>query len=176
MKNLFLLFLIPAVMNAQMIFDFNENADLSNWLIVNDVVMGGRSNSSFGLNPEGHAMFSGDVSLENNGGFASVRYRFPKMEVGAYKKIRIRCKGDGKRYQFRVKDNSDHYYTFIAHFETTGEWETIEIELNTLYPNFRGRKLDMANFHGEFMEEIGILIANKKAEGFELLIDRIELE
>ena len=164
------------MMHAQVIFDFDKKADLSNWMVVNDVVMGGRSDSSFGFDPDGNGLFSGEVSLENNGGFASVRYRFPKMQVKDYTKIRIRCKGDGKRYQFRVKDDSDHNYTYIQHFETSGEWETIEIQLNSLYPNFRGRKLDMPNFQGEYIEEIGILIANKTAEGFELRIDKIELE
>lgn len=45
-----------------------------------------------------------------------------------------------------------------------------------MYPSFRGYKIDAANFNGEQMEEIAILIGNKKAEQFTLLIDSISLQ
>ena len=57
------------IMNIKPIFDFNKEANIEGWRIVNDVVMGGRSSSNFKLNTEGHGCFSGAVSLENNGGF-----------------------------------------------------------------------------------------------------------
>lgn len=162
-------------MNTYTLFDFSKNAPIEDWRIVNDGVMGGLSTSNFMLSPKGHGQFSGTVSLENNGGFASVRYRFAKVDVQSFEKVTIRLKGDGKAYQFRIKDDADHRYSYIGPFKTSGEWETIEIPLKTMYPAFRGRRLNIGNFSESSIEEVAFLIGNKKNEDFKLLIDNIEL-
>jgi len=148
---------------------------MRNWRVVDDVVMGGRSAGTFGLNPEGHAVFEGTVSLENNGGFSSVRYAGERIMVEDHTKVVIRLKGDGKKYQFRVKANNRDYYSYIRSFTTTGDWQNVEIPLGEMYPSWRGRRLDMDNFSHEYFEEMRFLIGNKKAEDFKLLIDKIEL-
>ena len=163
-------------MNALLIFDFNKNSNIKDWVIVDDVVMGGRSSGTFGLNSEGHGVFKGTISLENNGGFSSVRYRFPKMELKECTKISIKLMGDGKDYQFRIKSSSGDYYSYVFTFSTTGEWEQIEIPLKDMYPAFRGRKLDQPNFSKDHIEEVAFLIGNKKREEFKLLLDKIELK
>lgn len=162
--------------NSALIFDFEKNANLQNWQVVDDVVMGGRSSGNFSLNNDGHGVFSGKVSLENNGGFSSVRYDFDeKKSVKGYSKVIITLKGDGKDYQFRIKPNSSEYYSYIASFKTSGEWEKVEIPLNKMYPSFRGRTLNQPNFSGDFISELRFLIGNKKPQSFKLLIDKIEL-
>jgi len=163
-------------MTEPVIFEFTQNSDISSWRVVDDVVMGGRSSGSFELSKDGHGVFSGEVSLENNGGFSSVRHSFNKMEVESASKVILRLKGDGKDYQFRVKHDANDAHSYITTFQTTGDWETIEIPLKELYPSFRGRTLDMPNFNHDSMEQIAFLIANKRAESFELLIDKIELK
>ena len=47
-----------------------DNIGIKNWNIVNDDVMGGISRSSLSMNDENNLIFSGYLSLENNGGFA----------------------------------------------------------------------------------------------------------
>ena len=158
------------------IFDFNKNSDIENWIIIDDVVMGGKSSSTFKLNSEGYGVFEGGVSLENNGGFASVHYKFERLPIKGSTKIILRIKGDGKKYQFRIKSNSEDYYSYIYPFSTTGEWEEIQIPLKEMYPSFRGRKLDIPNFSKDYIEEIAFLIGNKNQEKFKLLIDKIELK
>ena len=158
------------------IFDFDKKSDLTNWRVVDDGVMGGLSQGNFKTNEKGNAIFYGDVSLENNGGFSSVRHRFQEKTVNEYSKFVIRLKGDGKRYQFRVKTDSYDRHSYISYFETNGDWQTIEIPLDEMYPSFRGRKLSIPNFPGETMEEIAFLIANYKAESFKLEIDKISLK
>ncbi|MBC8769339.1 CIA30 family protein [Arenibacter sp. BSSL-BM3] len=162
-------------MTSKIIFDFNKDSNIKEWRIVNDGVMGGLSVGSFSLSPNGHGLFEGEISLENNGGFSSVRYRFDKLQVTKDSYIIILLKGDGKDYQFRVKDNSSNYYSYITTFPTTGEWEEIKISLKDMYPSFRGRKLDQPNFSKDYIEEIVFLIGNKRTENFKLLIDRIDL-
>ncbi len=163
-------------MQTATIFDFSKNSDTNTWKIVDDEVMGGRSSGTFHVNEEGHGVFKGRVSLENNGGFSSLRYRFNKISTKPYSKIMLKVKGDGKTYQFRVKSKATEYYSYITTFTTTTNWETIEISLTDLYPAFRGRKLQISNYDKESIEEIAFLIGNKKAEAFTLEIDAIVLE
>ena len=163
-------------MASQIIFNFNKSSDIKNWIVIDDVVMGGKSSGSFKLNSDGYGVFLGDISLENNGGFSSVRYRFEKILINKSTKISVRIKGDGKKYQFRIKSNSGDYYSYISSFSTTGEWQEIEIPLKDMYPSFRGRKLDQPNFSNDAIEEITFLIGNKNKEKFQLLIDKIELK
>lgn len=176
MKILLIIILVLSSMLSHQIFDFNKNSDLQNWLIVDDVVMGGRSSGSFTLNDDGHGVFQGKVSLENNGGFSSIRYQCPTTQIKDYTRIVLRLKGDGKDYQFRVKANSSDYYSYISSFSTTGKWENIEILLEDMYPSFRGRSLELPNFSSNTIEEIRFLIGNKKQENFKLLIDKIALQ
>ena len=172
------LFLIQLllIMNTIMIYDFNKNATANDWKIVDDVVMGGISNGSFSIDNEGNGAFEGRISLENNGGFSSVRHSFEKIEVSKNSIVIIRLKGDGKDYQFRIKNNKSDSHSYITTFQTSGEWETIEVQLSDLYPSFRGRKLEMPNFEADSFEEITFLIGNKKAESFKLILDKVELK
>ena len=135
----------------------------------------GRSSGQIEFTEEGHVKFHGKVSLENNGGFSSVRYELPSTKVHPERKIRVRLKGDGSRYQFRVRHKRNSYYSYTTSFETTGEWQTVEFPLSDLYPTFRGRRLDLPNFNHDTMEEITFLIGNKVPQNFELIISNIEL-
>lgn len=178
MKYYYLLSLIIlcAMPEKLTVFDFQADKDLSNWMVVDDVVMGGRSDGNCYLNAAGNAVFEGLVSLENNGGFSSVRCSFERTSVADYTKAVIRLKGDGKRYQFRVKSSRRDWQSYITYFETTGDWQTIEIPLADLYPTFRGMRLDMPNYDGQQMSQISFLIANKKAESFRLELESLRLE
>lgn len=155
--------------------DFKTNANLNNWVTINDVVMGGKSSSQFKKEANNFGVFQGHVSLDNNGGFSSLRYQFEKIKVSNSQKIKIRLKGDGKNYQFRIKNNINNNFAYTTSFSTTKEWQVIEILLKDMYPVFRGKKLNYPNFSNDTIEQILFLIANKKDEHFKLLIDSIEL-
>ncbi len=169
-------FLVMMILPAQVIFDFNKNADTSKWKIIDDVVMGGKSSGNFYINGSGNGVFEGEVSLENNGGFSSLRLRFDKVSTEGFTKIVVKVKGDGKKYQFRIKTKTSDYYSYISYFESKQEWTDIEIPLKTMSPAFRGRKLDIPNYDADFIEEIAFLIGNKKEERFKLEINKIMLK
>lgn len=175
MRSIIILF-VAFMISTYTLFDFNTNSNINSWRIVDDVVMGGRSSGSFELSKEGHGKFSGNISLENNGGFSSLRYYFEGKQVSEFTTAVLHIKGDGSKYQFRIKRSSRDYVSYIYEFETSEKWMTIEIPFNEMYPGFRGRKLRQANFPGDYIEEIGFLIGNKKTQSFELLIDKIELK
>lgn len=165
-----------ALTNTLNLFNFNTNSDISNWYIIDDGVMGGRSNGKFSVNEKGNGVFEGNISLENNGGFSSLRYDCTKTEVKGFSEVVLKVKGDGNRYQFRIKEKSSDPHSYIYFFNTSSDWETVSIPLQDLYPSFRGRTLKRPHFSGQFIEEIGFLYGNKKEESFKLEIDLIELK
>ena len=173
--KLFTTIAMAILVQSQLIFDFNYTAPVNDWTVVDDVVMGGRSTGQFKIDSEGHGVYSGNVSLENNGGFSSLRYQFEKIPTHENSKIVIRLKGDGKQYQFRVKSNRNTYYSYTTTFKTSGDWENIIIDLKDMYPSFRGRTLNMPHFNENSIEELVFLIGNKKNESFELVLDRIDI-
>jgi hypothetical protein len=156
-----------------MIYEFNEGTNLKDWQIVNDGVMGGLSTSELSLTKEGHGLFRGHVTTENNGGFASVMLSTFIELNNNEKTITIRIKGDGKKYQLRLKSTKQQYQSYIKTFKTNGEWQTLTFPLNEFEPGFRGRALDLPNFNFDKIEEVRFLIANKKEQDFELIIDQI---
>lgn len=174
--KLFILLTSLFIMTTPILFDFNKSSNLKYWRIVDDVVMGGRSNGNFKIDSNGHGKFSGEVSLKNNGGFSSLRYNFKTKDVSDYNTVVLRIKGDGHKYQFRVKTSSRDYASYIYEFQTTNDWMTIEIPFEAMDPRFRGRKLNAANYPGQQLEEIAFLIGNKKEQSFELLLDKISLK
>lgn len=164
------------IQNPFTIFKFSSNVTINNWRVVDDVVMGGVSSGNFSINKEGYGDYNGKVSLENNGGFSSLRYDFSLIKVENYTKVVLKIKGDGKDYQFRIKDKQSNYHSYIYTFSTNKDWQIIEIPFVEMYPAFRGKKLNIGNFNSETIEQIAFLIANKKNEQFQLLIKGIYLK
>ena len=103
------------------------------WSAVNDNVMGGVSSGRMPV-PAPHLLFPGELSLQNNGGFASVRRRVSEDMAGSIG-IRLTVKGDGRKYQFRLRmDNRFDGVTYKAGFQTTPEmWTTVYIGFNEFY-------------------------------------------
>ncbi|MEQ8624698.1 MAG: CIA30 family protein [Vicingaceae bacterium] len=157
------------------LYDFTSDSN-SDWQVVDDRVMGGVSQGIFTTNQEGNGVFSGHVSLENNGGFSSVMHQLNGFQIEDAQKVILKVKGDKKAYQFRLKANNSDAHSFIQSFQTNGEWQEIELPLNGFYASFRGRKLDMPNFSADKVAEIRFLIANKKDQDFRLEIDWIALK
>jgi len=158
------------------IFDFHKKADISNWRIEDDRVMGGISQGEFELSDDGHGYFHGIVTVESNGGFSSVQNNSYDLDVEPTDQITIRLKGDGHTFQLRVKDSQDTYYSYEKSFKTSGEWEDVAILLSDMQPTYRGREVNKPNFDKNHISQVRIMIGTKKKqEPFELLIDKIEL-
>ena len=158
------------------IVDFSEERAMRNWRITNDNVMGGVSNASFEWDETGFGVFSGNVSTANNGGFAMTRLPLKIALNEPFRSIKLKVKGDGKKYQFRIKSNNLQRYWYVQSFQTSNEWEEISLPLAAFYPSYRGYRLNQENFSDNTIREIAILIGNKVDEDFELIIDSIVLE
>lgn len=131
---------------TRLIFDFRQSdASLSEiWGSVDDVVMGGVSQSTLTV-ADGSALFTGNVSTANSGGFASVRTRNfePALDLTGYDGITLRVQGDGKRYKFFLRDDSRwDGIGYSASFDTVADhWITVHIPFADLVPVFRARTL-----------------------------------
>lgn len=153
------------------LFDFTT-VKISDWQIVNDGVMGGISTSSFQVT-NGTAVFRGDVSLENNGGFASVRTLPARFELDEASTFLLRVRGDGRRYKFTARMDSSFDGPVYQHvFSTTqGEWEEIRLPLKNFAPSFRGRSLPgEPPLSASQITSVGFLISDKQAGPFQLEI------
>lgn len=143
------------------------------WYVVNDGVMGGISQSQAAVTSRKTLRFSGTVSLENNGGFASIRHDAETFGIGQGDGIHLCVKGDGKRYQLRVRtSNRFDDIAYKADFVTVkDEWLDLRIPWEQFTATFRGRSLnDAPELKGEQIRQIGFLIADKQPGEFELEI------
>lgn len=173
---LLLILSLPTQSNMEKIYIFSNQQNIREWRVVNDGVMGGISKSYLTLNDIGHGKFSGHVSLDNNGGFASIQLNRTIKLTKENRFIVLRIKGDGKRYEFRLKGESSQSESYVHQFATSGEWENLKLALSEFYPQYRGRRLNIQNFNFKNIEQLSFLVNNKQEEDFELLIDWIGLE
>lgn len=142
-------------------------------MVVDDFVMGGRSNGNIKLSEKGNLLFHGEISLENNGGFSLIRRSGLDISLVEYSRLVCVLKGDGKSYQLRLKSRPDEEHSYIAVFTTSGDWEEISIPLSQFLPSYRGKLLNLQGFAGESLSEVGFLIGNQKEETFHLEIAKI---
>ncbi len=179
-KQLILLLTISlscnSFMEAKTLYDFSDKSSLRYWSVIDDGVMGGNSKGALRINYEGHGVFTGYVSLENYGGFSSIRYRPRNITIKDFKYISIRLFGDDKYYQLRIKADYYDRHVYVKQFFALSKWQEIIIPLKEMEPSFRGRKLNMDYFNDNSIVEIGFLIGNKVEEDFTLIIDKISLK
>ena len=184
MKHLLILVFALAVQTAtaaeekpaKTLFDFADPAAMRGWHIEDDGVMGGVSKGTFTRDRDGYAIFSGKVSLENDGGFSSAQCYFDPIDVSSYRTAVLRVRGDGKSYRFIVESEKDARHHYVANFKTTGEWQEIRIPLRQMYPVRRGNRLDLPDYPGQTMAQVRFMIANGRDETFRLQIASVRLE
>lgn len=148
------------------------------WLIVNDNVMGGRSSSVSALIENGVILFEGNISLENNGGFASLRSPIRDYNFMDYSGIEIKIKGDGKIYSISMKETS--YFTglfFTSAFNSMkNEWLVVKLPFSEFKPKYFGRELDSdEKIQLNKIKEIALLIGDKQEGNFRVEIEYIKL-
>ena len=135
--------------SEKILFDFSqESADLSNtWGAVDDVVMGGVSASGIRL-VNATALFSGNVSTNNSGGFASVRTRNfdPPIDLTNYEGIELQVRGDGNRYKFMLRTSTKwDGVAYCYSFDTViNNWINVRIPFSEFVPIFRARTVSDA--------------------------------
>ena len=140
------------------------------WIVVNDNVMGGRSNGGFDIDG-GELRFAGSTNT-NGGGFSSIRSREIRADLSAYDGIQLRVKGDGRRYTWRLTTDArwmGREVAYWAEFETSKDrWTTVEIPFSRFVPRFRGARLPGPKLEPGKITGVGLMIYDGQDGPFEL--------
>ena len=155
-------------------------AEDKRWRVVNDTVMGGVSTSVVTPHPEGGVVFSGELSLANNGGFTSTRTADIGADWSGFDAIQMTVIGDGRTYIASVypKTGWPSRIYYRQPFETeAGQALTVTLPLSDFEAYTYGtRRPDAAPLTevAHRVGGIGVLLADKIAGPFSLRILRLE--
>ncbi|NNF35222.1 MAG: CIA30 family protein [Saprospiraceae bacterium] len=167
---------ITTLLSIGILFSFNGDDSDQIWRVVNDSVMGGVSTSSVNYE-DGNLIFTGNVSLDNNGGFASIRTLPVQMNLEDYTHVSLRVKGDGNKYSFRLWTSSRwDGASYVINFDTKeNEWIEVDLPIGDFYPQFRGYQLrDYPRLDPSKIRQLGILISDKQEGEFKIEVDWIK--
>jgi len=156
-----------------------NDPQITAWQIVDDGVMGGLSKGNFKSDKKnGNLIFAGNLSLENNGGFSSIRSNSLLIDLSDFKGIRIKTRGDGRKYKIRLESDARYRLrtvSFQHEFTATkGEWSEVFIPFDKLKASWRGLQFPKKKFNPKKIQKIGIIIADKKEGPFRMELDWIK--
>ena len=168
----------PGSWRGQSVTEFSaDEVNAFGWQVVNDGVMGGLSQGNLRFSEEGTMVFSGNLSLENNGGFSTVRSGKVDFNLSNDLGLLIRVKGDGRTYEARVDSDARFrgmLVSFAGKFETKkDQWVTIKVPFSSFEGSWRGTDLPDAVLNPAIIEQVGILLADKNQGPFEVEFDYI---
>jgi hypothetical protein len=164
---------------AVVLLDLDDAGEVATWTTVNDPVMGGKSTSNVAFG-NGGLVFSGSISLENNGGFASARSPqdpdIGRKATGATS-LRVRARGDGKTYVLKV-GTAGQPWSYIQRFPTeAGVQRIYDLPVGGFQPV--GMRLDPApdapqTLDPSTISQVAVYILDKQQGPFELTINGID--
>ncbi len=174
------LLLVQAVAEQTLrpLFDFPGPEAAQQWQVVNDGVMGGVSDGRFRITPEDTLEFFGTLSLENNGGFASVRTKPADLDINAGDDLVIRVKGDGREYVLNLYTKSRRMaFSYRAPLPTVmNEWTEVAVPLEDFIPtSFGNRVQGMGPVEPNEITSIGFMLSDKKAGPFKMEVAWVKI-
>jgi len=155
------------------LLDFSRSEVAQTFRVINDDVMGGVSTSRL-RSTDGAMVFEGEVSLENNGGFASFRgpVRFPAESAA----LLLTVRGDGQRYKLTlILDDSPGTAQYQAAFVAPREWQTLRFKPADFASSFRGRAVVAPIVRLVDVQYVGLLISDKQSGVFRIELKDITL-
>jgi NADH dehydrogenase [ubiquinone] 1 alpha subcomplex assembly factor 1 len=162
---------------GSVLFEFSDPARVIEWQAINDGVMGGLSRSAPRI-IDGALHFAGAISLDNNGGFASIRVSLGGG-LGNASGLLLRLMGDGRSYQCRLYSDVAEQGSEIAFsqsFQTeANKWLEVPIAFSQLKPVFRGRVLSGPEFDPKAAVAMGFMLADRQPGPFLLCVEWIRL-
>jgi monofunctional biosynthetic peptidoglycan transglycosylase len=141
--------------------------------------MGGISDGRFRITPEKTLEFFGTLSLENNGGFASVRTKPTDLDIKAGDTLVVRVKGDGRDYVLNIYTKSRRMaFSYRAPLPTKkDEWTEKAVPLADFIPTAFGRRVQgMGPVEPEQINGLGFMLSDKKAGPFKMQVEWVKVE
>lgn len=162
---------LPPHSIGQKLFDFAEGEP--GWYTVDDDVMGGVSSSQVARSADDRLYFSGTMSLENNGGFSSVRSDWNVIDLSGTDGVLMRVRGDGQIYRLRIRTQSTgSSVSYNALFETTAdEWRLVYVPFEQMVPTIRGFTVDAGPLDTTSVASFGFMLSDKQPGDFSLEVD-----
>ena len=159
------------------LLDFDDPVSTLGWTSVNDVVMGGASCSQLNFNPDGYAEFSGEISLKNNGGFASMRSAPSNYSIVNIKNLCLCILGDGHRYKLNLRmDNYPDGINYQALFTPPGEWSEVIFSYDDFKLCFHGNPVSAPPLDFSRINQIALMIGDRQEGSFTLLVRWLRAE
>ncbi len=165
--------------NQRLIFNFNTPESGKTWVSVNDNVMGGVSDGKFKITQEKTLFFYGSLSLENNGGFASLRCIPTQLGLKKNDSIYFQAKGDGREYTVNLYTNKRlTAFSYRQSFQTkNNEWVEISLPLEKFIATSFGKVIPKAEpINPSEIESLGFMIGDKKPGAFQIEFKNITVK
>ncbi|MCZ4410122.1 CIA30 family protein [Cryomorphaceae bacterium 1068] len=166
-----------SLLTSTYLLNFNTS-DTNDWNVVNDGVMGGLSKGKLTYT-ESSVIFEGELSLANNGGFASFQGRRGEYDLSSFKTITIKHRGYGGTFGFRLKTSEPFYMPYYkVEFTPTEEWQESSFDLSEM-PEWRLADKTGDKISKDDLSEIirmGIIKSDKKEIPFQLEVDFIRFD
>ncbi len=162
----------------RVLFDFSGAYAAKEWQTVNDGVMGGVSDGKFKITDKKTLEFYGTLSLENNGGFASVRSRAKKLGLEKGDVLVARVRGDGRDYSMNLYvPRPLTAFSYRAAVKTKkDEWIEVKLPLDKFEATSFGRVVrDARPLDPAEVNALGFLLGDKKAGPFRLEVEWIKV-
>lgn len=168
---------LMAANKDRILFDFEKPDAVRQWQTVNDGVMGGVSDGRIKINDGKKMEFYGTLSLENNGGFASVRTRVTKLGLKKGDTIVVRLRGDGREYNMNLYTGRRRAaFSYRAKFTTKkDQWIEAPIPVDRFVATAFGRVLRNQPLDPAAVDGVGFLLGDKKAGPFKLEVEWIKV-
>lgn len=159
--------------------DFSDAAAAKKWLSVNDNVMGGVSEGGFRITDDKTLEFAGKISLDNHGGFASIRTRSDDLGLDGYDTIALRVKGDGRTYYLDLRTSTLFAAaSYRAPLKTQKDsWQEVRIPLRDFeYSAFGQRIANSEPLRANKIKSVGFTLYDKQSGPFLLEVAWIRAE
>jgi len=164
---------------SKVLFDFTGAESAKEWQTVNDGVMGGVSEGRFKITDKKTLEFFGTLSLENNGGFASVRTKAKKLGLEKGDTLIARVRGDGREYSMNLYLNKPLIaFSYRAAVQTKkNEWIEVKLPLDKFEATSFGRPVkDAGAVKPEEINALGFMLGDKKAGPFKVEVEWIKVQ
>ena len=156
---------------GNMVLDFTADFQAVKWEAIDDRIMGGCSQSRPEYLQGTGLRFSGTISLDNNGGFASIRSDDGCFDLSGHSGLKVRARGDGRTYKLSLR--TDLFYDGVSYqisFATDADtWQEITLPFEMFAPTHHGVKLTtVPTMDTAEVKSFGLFIADHQSGPFKL--------